>query len=105
MRLHAALATLALLALAACASKGVSYVDAAGLSYVGALDTMSDTLTAEIAGKVYRGPIKANQWGQAKATLTSAGSEPLYCDFQYHVLKVKGRCTNLAGAEYDMQSR
>jgi hypothetical protein len=96
---------LPLLALAACASKGVSYVDAAGQSYLGALDTIRDTLTAEIAGKVYRGPIRANQWGQAKATLTSAGSEPLYCDFQYHGLKVKGRCTNLAGAEYDMQSR
>lgn len=98
-------AAFALLALGACASSTVRYIDPAGKEYAGAVDPATHSMTAHIAGKVYRGPFQVNEWGQAKSTLTSTDSEPLYCTFRYQGLKVKGACTDLAGGDYSMQSR
>jgi hypothetical protein len=96
---------LAALALAACASSVVRYVDAGGKEYAGAVDPISNSMTAHIGDKTYRGPYRVNEWGQAKSTLTAPGSDPLYCDFQYQALKLKGTCTDLAGGEYTVQTR
>jgi hypothetical protein len=98
-------ALLAVLALGACASTAVRYTDPTGKEYAGTIDPVRNSLTAQIGSKVYRGPFRANEWGQAKSTLTSAGSDPLYCDFVFRAVKVQGSCTDLAGGDYRMQSR
>lgn len=98
-------ASFAALLLEACASSGLRYVDGAGREYPGTIDPVRYTMTAQIGAKLYRGPFTVKDWSQAKATLTSPGADPLYCDFQYQVLKVKGTCTDLAGGDYSMQSR
>ncbi len=99
------LASLALLCLGACASNGVRYVDPSGKEYTGAIHPVTNTITADIKGKAYRGPFQVNDWGQAKSTLTSAGADPLYCDFHFQALKVKGTCTDLSGGDYSLRSR
>ena len=96
---------LSALVLAACASSVVRYVDANGKEYPGAVDPVTNSMTAQIGGKTFRGPYRVNEWGQAKATLNAAGADPLYCDFQYKALKLKGTCTNLAGSDYTVQTR
>jgi len=91
--------------LSACASSVVRYVDANGKEYAGAVDRVTNSMTAHIGNRTYRGPYRLNEWGQAKSTLTAAGGEPLYCDFQFQALKLKGTCTDLAGGDYTVQSR
>lgn len=95
----------AVIALAACAGTGVRYVDASGTTYAGTVDPLTQRVTADIAGRTYRGPLQVNDWGQARSILTAAGADPLYCTFQYRGLKVAGSCTDLAGGEYAMESR
>ncbi len=95
----------AILLLGACASTVVRYIDPAGKEYPGSVDPLRNTITAYIGDKTYRGPYRANDWGQARSTLTAAGGEPLYCDFYYKGLKVQGTCTDLTGGEYRLQSR
>lgn len=95
----------AALVLSACASSAVRYVDASGKEYAGAVDPVTNSMTAQIGNRIYRGPYRVNEWGQAKSTLTAPGSDPLYCDFQYQALKLKGTCTDLAGGEYMVQTR
>jgi hypothetical protein len=99
------IALVAALVLIACASSAVRYVGADGKEYPGAVDPLTNSMTAQIANKMYRGPYRVNEWGQAKSTLTAAGVDPLYCDFQYQALKLKGTCTDLAGGEYTVQTR
>ncbi|MGE5523853.1 MAG: hypothetical protein ACM3SS_09055 [Rhodospirillaceae bacterium] len=98
-------ATLLLAMLGACASPAVRYIDSAGKEYPGAIEPLTNSITAQIGSKAYRGPFTVNEWGQAKSTLTATGGEPLYCNFQYRALKVKGTCTDLAGSEFTLQSR
>lgn len=100
-----AIASLAALAFSACVSAPLRYVDGAGKEYPGTLDPATNSMTAQIGAKQYRGPFTVNDWGQAKSRLTAAGSEPLYCAFYIQVLKVKGTCTDLAGGEFTLQSR
>lgn len=99
------IASLAALALAACASAPLRYVDSDGKEYAGSLDPATNSMTAQIGAKQYRGPFTVNEWGQAKSRLTAAGSDPLLCTFYIQVLKVKGTCTDLAGGEYSVVTR
>lgn len=96
---------LALLALGGCASSAVRYVDDQGKEYAGTLDAATNSQTAHIDGKVYRGPFKVNEWSQGKSILTGPGEDRLRCDFHYQVLKFRGTCETLTGREYQMMSR
>ena len=107
MTLHRSLVLLplAVLALGGCASSAIRYTDDRGQEYTGTLDPATNSQTAQIDGKLYRGPYKVNEWSQAKSTLARPTDDKLYCEFYYQVLKVKGTCADLAGREYRMQSR
>lgn len=96
---------LAALALGGCASSAILYIDDHGQEHPGTLNPATNAQTAQIDGKLYRGPYKVNEWGQGKSTLSGPGDGKLYCDFYYRVLKVKGTCETLTGREYQMQSR
>jgi hypothetical protein len=90
--------------LAGCASSGVRYTDDQGRTYAGSVDPLTNTMTADIAGKRYRGPYTVNDWGQGKATLAGPGDEKLYCNFAYRLMKVKGTCATYGGYEYHVES-
>jgi len=105
IRLTLVMLPLAVLALGGCAASAVRYVDNQGKEYSGTLNPATNSQTAEIDGKLYRGPYKVNEWSQGKSTLAGPGDDKLYCDFHYQVLKVKGTCETLTGREYQMMTR
>lgn len=100
-----ALLALGLTLLAGCAALPLTYTDGAGKTYEGAIDPAKNSITAAIGGRQYRGDYQLNQWNRARTTLTAPGAEPLYCEFLVEVRKVRGRCTDLAGADYAIASR
>jgi hypothetical protein len=102
--MRAVVLTAALL-LGACASSSVRFIDEGGKEYPGSVDAARNAVTVTIGGKEYSGRYEVNDWSQARSTLTAAGGERLYCDLRYQLLKVKGRCTDLAGGDYRVESR
>ena len=90
---------------AGCASDALRYTDASGRQYDGEVERLRNSITARIDGRLYRGPFNVNDWGQGKATLASPGRDPLYCELYFQGMKVKGKCTDLAGGDYVVQSR
>jgi hypothetical protein len=99
------LAALALAGIAGCAATPLRYVDAGGKMYPGSLDRVQGRVTADIAGREYRGDLRPVEWTRARATLNAPGAEPLYCNLQVEARQVRGQCTDLVGGEYKVEGR
>lgn len=81
------------------------YTDPEGKQHPGTLSPATNTMTAQIDGKVYQGHFTVDLWGQSRAILTAADKEKLYCKFAYRVRDVSGTCTTPMGRSYDFANR